>query len=121
MPHWSENKGHDVLRGDVILPRTSSNESPAVLENSVLWYGSGEAVESPQDMVVDSECRDTVRGSLEGEHVHGMVDPRLVSELSCEPVCSVAGKLASGHIRFPDQRAENHSFMFGEGASNSNL
>ena len=28
--------GHDVLRGDVILPRTGSDESPAVLEYSVV-------------------------------------------------------------------------------------
>ena len=49
MPHWSENKEHDVLRGDVILPRTGYNELPAVLEDSVVgaissggpWCGTG--------------------------------------------------------------------------------
>ena len=100
MSYLSENIGQDVLRGDVILPQTGSDESPAVLDKSVV--------------VVDSECRDTVRGTLEGERMC-KVDPQLVSELSCEPVRSVAGKLVRGQIRFSDHRAEKHSFMFGEG------
>ena len=56
VPHWSENREHNVLRGDVILARTGSNELPAVLEDSVVgaigsggpWCGSGEAVETPR-------------------------------------------------------------------------
>ena len=32
-----------------------------------------------------------------------MVDPRLVSEASGGPVCSVAGKCVSGKVCFPDQ------------------
>ena len=83
-------------------------------------YGTGEAAEPPQEMVVDLECWDTVRRTLEGERMC-MVDPRLVSELSCELVRSVAGKLVCGQSRLSDQWAEKHSFMFDEGASTSNL
>ena len=36
MSYWSENNGHGVQRGDAILPRTGSDESPAVLEDSVV-------------------------------------------------------------------------------------
>ena len=89
-----------VQRSDAILPRIGSDESPAVLEDSGLGYnrlgrpryGTGEAAETPQEMVVDSECRDTVMGTLEGEQMY-MVDPRSVSKLSCDPVCSMSDKL----------------------------
>ena len=73
--YWSdENKGHDVQRGDVILPLTGSEESPAVLEHSVVGifgsggfrYGTREAAETPQEMVVDLECQDTVWGCCRG-------------------------------------------------------
>ena len=82
VPHWSENKEHDALRGDVILPLTGSNEFPAMLEDSVVgaiglggpWCGSWEAEETPQEIVVDLECQDTVRRTLEGKWVC-MVDP----------------------------------------------
>ena len=50
-----------------------------------------------------------------------MVDPRSVSELSCDPVRSVSDKLVRGQIRFSDWRAEKDGFMFGAGASTSNL
>ena len=52
--YQNENKGHDVQRGDVILPRTGSEKSPAVLEDCVMGmigsggprYGTGEAAET---------------------------------------------------------------------------
>ena len=50
-----------------------------------------------------------------------MVDPRLVSELSREPVHFIAGQPVHGQVRFSDQWADKHSFMFGEGASTSTL
>ena len=49
------------------------------------------------------------------------IDPRSVSELSCDPVRSVSDKLVHGQIFFSDRRAEKDSFMFGAGASTSNL
>ena len=58
--------------------------------------GTGaEAAQTPQELVVDLECRDTVQGTLEGEQMC-MVDPRSVSELTCDLVRSVSDKLVRG-------------------------
>ena len=83
-------------------------------------YDTGEAAETPQDMVVVSECRDTVRGTLEGDRMC-MVDPQSVSEISGDSVRSVSDKLVCGQIRFPDWRGEKDSVMFKAGAYISNL
>ena len=84
------------------------------------WYGTGEAAETSQEMVVDSGCQDTIKGTLEGDRMN-MGDPRLVSESSCDPVRSVSDNMVCGQIRFFDQRAEKDSVMFGAGATSSNL
>ena len=102
--------------------------APAVFEDGVVCtiglggplYGTGEAAETPQEMVVASECQDTVRGTLKWDRMY-MVDPQLVSGLSCDPVRSVSDEIMRGKSRFFDQRAEKDSVMFGAGATTSNV
>ena len=68
--HWSDNVRHCLQKGDVILSGTSSDVSPAAFEDSVVGtissggprYGTGEAAETPQEMVVDSSVRIILEG-----------------------------------------------------------
>ena len=78
MPHWSGDEGSDVYGGEDILPRSGLDESLHVLEHSVLgtigpgepWCGTGEAVETPRETEVHSECRDAIRGTLEEVQIY---------------------------------------------------
>ena len=85
----SENMRLEVLRGDVALSRTGLEESSAALETSVVgavgsgapWYSYTRdrgAAETQKEIVVDSECRETVRRALDGERMC-VADPLLVS------------------------------------------
>ena len=85
--HWSDNVRHDIQMGDVILSQTSSDVSPAAFQDSVVgtigWggggrYGTGEAAETPQEMVVDSECRNESPTVFEDSaaHIIGSGSPR---------------------------------------------
>ena len=93
--HWSDNVRHDIQKGDVILSRTGQICRLLCLK-IVLWVRLvREAVKTPQEMVVDLECQDTVRGTLEWDRMY-MVDPRSVSGLSCDPVRFVSDKIVHG-------------------------
>ena len=60
-------------------------------------------------MVIELVCRDTVWGTLEGEQMY-MVDPRSVSELSCDLVCLDPSKLPrTGRDRVNLHRFEKSS------------
>ena len=106
-----------VYEGYAVLPRTGSDVSLPVLEHSVVgtfdpgdpWCGTGEAVETLRDMVVNSECRDTIRGTLE-EVLMCRVNPRPTSELGCQPFCAVSTDLVQKQICFAGQRDGKHRF-----------
>ena len=92
------------------LPRiwtlSRSVEMSCLLCLRMVWEAPGMApgrLQTPQEMVVDLECPDTIRGTLEGDRMY-MVDPR--SESSCDPVRSVSDKIVCGQIRLFDRRAE---------------
>ena len=82
-------KGHDIIRSDVILPQTDSDESSAVLEISVLgavgtgavWSqtgGGGGAEGTKKDFIVDTGCQETILETSVGEQMC-VANPRLVS------------------------------------------
>ena len=68
-----------------------------------MWnrVGCGDYTGNGRRFGVSGHCSRDVGGGMY------MVDPRLVSEASGEPVHSVGGRRACGQVSFPDQRAEN--------------